>query len=129
MLVGRKRTRVEIGAEIKRLRKECNMTQLTLGMKLHIDQAKISKLESGNDVTLDIDILMDICDLFKISLDELCFIIDDDEAEKDAKEAYQIIRNLLDIQRKTVMDMLRGLKKSYYFFKLIVIKICRISIF
>ena len=82
----------------------------------HIDQAKISKLESGNDVTLDIDILMDICDLFKISLDELCFIIDDDEAEKDAKEAYQIIRNLLEIQRKTVMDMLRGLKKAITFF-------------
>ena len=117
MLARKKRTRAEIGAEIKRLRKECNMTQLTLGMKLHIDQAKISKLESGNDVTLDIDILMDICDLFKISLDELCFIIDDDEAEKDAKEAYQIIRNLLDIQRKTVMDMLRGLKKAITFFR------------
>ena len=53
MLARKKRTRAEIGAEIKRLRKECNMTQLTLGMKLHIDQAKISKLESGNDVTLD----------------------------------------------------------------------------
>ena len=57
MLARKKRTRAEIGAEIKRLRKECNMTQFTLGMKLHIDQAKISKLESGTDVTLDIVLL------------------------------------------------------------------------
>ena len=39
MLVGRKRTRVEIGAEIKRLRKENNMAQVSLGMKVHVDSA------------------------------------------------------------------------------------------
>ena len=53
MLVGRKRTRVEIGAEIKRLRKENNMTQVSLGMKVHVDSAKISRLELGTDTALD----------------------------------------------------------------------------
>lgn len=109
MLVGRKRTRVEIGAEIKRLRKENNMTQVSLGMQLHVDQSKISKLESGTDLTLDFSIIMEICEIFKISLDELFFIIDD-EAEKDGKRAYRIIRNLESVKRNTVMDMLSGLE-------------------
>ena len=58
MLVGRKRTRVEIGAEIKRLRKENNMTQVSLGMKVHVDSAKISRLELGTDTALDTILLI-----------------------------------------------------------------------
>ena len=122
-----KRTREEIGTEIRRLRKENHMTQVSLGMQLHVDQSKISKLESGTDLTLDFSIIVEICEIFKISLDELFFIIDD-EAEKDGKRAHRIIRNLESVKRNTVMDMLNGLE-CLIFLKIVVIKILSSEMF
>ena len=109
MLVGRKRTRVEIGAEIKRLRKENNMTQVSLGMKVHVDSAKISRLELGTDTALDTILLMDICEVLHTTMERVCYEPVGDEREIMAEEAYMIIMNAENSDIGTAMKMLRAL--------------------
>lgn len=59
-----------IAGNIKKLRMEHQMNQETLARKLHLRRQTISAYERG--VTLpDILVLIEIADLFKITLDEL----------------------------------------------------------
>ena len=67
-VVKTQRTKKQIGAEIKRLRKSYNMTQVKLGMILNIDSTKISKIESGTESSLEAFLLMEICEIFDTSL-------------------------------------------------------------
>lgn len=108
-VVKTQRTKKQIGAEIKRLRKSYNMTQVKLGMILNIDSTKISKIESGTESSLDAFLLMEICEIFDTSLDRLCYTTVEDEAEIDASEAFNIILNAEYTERKTVMKMLRAI--------------------
>ena len=103
-----RRTREEIGAEIKRLRKEHGYTQLKLGMLVSVDPSKISKLESGAEAAIDTLLLMDICDVFNISLDSLCYV-PVVQKDADAEEALTIIMNADPIERKILMKMLRAI--------------------
>ncbi len=59
-----------IGKNITRLRKSANMTQLELAEKLNYSDKSVSKWEQGNGIP-DVRILMQIAELFGVSLDDL----------------------------------------------------------
>lgn len=59
-----------IGKNITRLRKLANMTQLELAEKLNYSDKSISKWEQGNGIP-DVRILMQIAQLFGVTLDDL----------------------------------------------------------
>ncbi len=65
---------------LKRIRKENNLTQLALQLKTGIDQATISKYETGERVPT-VENLCILADFFGTSLD---FLMD----RTDVKEAY-----------------------------------------
>jgi HTH-type transcriptional regulator/antitoxin HipB len=52
------RTPKQIGAALRRLRRQRSLTQSELGAKMHVRQATISKLESGEPAT-QLRVLMD----------------------------------------------------------------------
>ena len=59
-----------IGKNITRLRKIANMTQLELAEKLNYSDKSVSKWEQGNGIP-DVRILMQIAELFGVTLDDL----------------------------------------------------------
>ncbi len=59
-----------IGKNITRLRRLANMTQLELAEKLNYSDKSVSKWEQGNGIP-DVRILMQIAELFGVSLDDL----------------------------------------------------------
>ncbi len=59
-----------IGKNITRLRKLANMTQLELAEKLNYSDKSISKWEQGNGIP-DVRILMQLAELFGVTLDDL----------------------------------------------------------
>ena len=59
-----------VGKNITRLRKAANMTQLELAEKLNYSDKSVSKWEQGNGIP-DVRILMQIADLFGVTLDDL----------------------------------------------------------
>ena len=59
-----------VGKNITRLRKAANLTQLELAEKLNYSDKSISKWEQGNGIP-DVRILMQLADLFGVSLDDL----------------------------------------------------------
>jgi HTH-type transcriptional regulator / antitoxin HipB len=61
------RTTRQIGDAIKRIRRQRNLTQEALGQKIHVRQATISKLESGEPAT-QLRILMDILSALDLEL-------------------------------------------------------------
>ncbi len=64
------RLAITIGKNITRLRKMANMTQLELAEKLNYSDKSVSKWEQGNG-TPDINVLMQLSELFGVSLDDL----------------------------------------------------------
>ena len=65
---------------LKRIRKECCLTQLALQLKTGIDQAMLSKYETGERIPT-VENLCILADFFGTSLD---FLMD----RTDIKEAY-----------------------------------------
>ena len=59
-----------LNANIKKYRKEMNLTQADLAEAFSVTEGAVSKWESGNTVP-DISILMDLADFFDISVDTL----------------------------------------------------------
>ena len=59
-----------LNENIKKYRKEMNLTQADLAEAFGITEGAVSKWESGNTVP-DISILMDLADFFDISVDTL----------------------------------------------------------
>lgn len=61
---------VTVGKNLTRLRKMANMTQLDLAEKLNYSDKSVSKWEQGNGIP-DIRILVQLSELFGVSLDDL----------------------------------------------------------
>lgn len=59
----------DIGNRIRTLRKEHDMTAIDLAQKIKISQPYLSKLEQGKQ-PISIDILINICNVFEITLQE-----------------------------------------------------------
>lgn len=62
--------RMELAGNLKRKREECRMSQDDVASKLNISRQSISKWETGKCYP-DLDNLILLSDLYKISLDEL----------------------------------------------------------
>ena len=69
---------VKTGAYISQLRKERDMTQFALATALQVSHQAVSKWETGSALP-DIDILLAIANLFKVSIDNL--LLGSDEIE------------------------------------------------
>ena len=106
MVAYTRRSASEIGEMIKELRKEKKMSQLSLSMAVHTDQSTISRIESGG--SQDVMVMMDICEVFGVTLNDICYAAIEDEREKEAKEAGDIIMEMDNRGRKMVMEMLRA---------------------
>ena len=61
---------VKIGKFLKELRKEKGLTQEQLAEKLNVSNRSISRYETGNNMP-DISLLIEIADIFEVSLDNL----------------------------------------------------------
>ena len=81
-----------VGRNITRLRKSANMTQLELAEKLNYSDKSISKWEQGNGLP-DVRILMQIAELFGVSLDDLV------HEQKD----YKLMPKTMRLLRRTIV--------------------------
>ncbi len=61
---------MEFSEKLKLMRKEANLTQEELAQKLHVTRQAVSNYEQGRGYP-SIEILVEIAELFKVSLDEL----------------------------------------------------------
>ena len=61
-----------IGENISKYRKQLDMTQVEFAEQLNYTDKAISKWERGESIP-DVNVLMQICDIFGISMNELCY--------------------------------------------------------
>ena len=87
----------KIGKFIVECRKEQNYTQAVLAEKLGITDRTISKWENGKSMP-DASIMLELCDLLKISVNEL--LTGEHIAMENYKEKAE--ENLLELQEKKV---------------------------
>ncbi len=73
---------ISIGENIRRLRKDRNMTQRDLALRLNVSIQAVSKWERSYSYP-DVTLLVPIADIFSVTLDEL---FKPENAEKNAKE-------------------------------------------
>lgn len=87
----------KIGKFIASCRKECGYTQIALAEKLGITDRAVSKWETGRSMP-DASIMLELCNLLKISVNELLTgeHIDMDNYKEKAEE------NLIEMQEKKV---------------------------
>ena len=72
---------IEIGAKIKKLRIERNMTQEELGSELSVSAQAVSKWENGTTLP-DIQLIPEISVLFGVSIDELFSLTDESRMDR-----------------------------------------------
>lgn len=61
-----------VGENIAKYRKQMDMTQIELAEHLNYSDKAVSKWERGESIP-DIDVLLQICDIFSISMNDLCY--------------------------------------------------------
>lgn len=100
---------VYIGENIKRLRREHNLTQESLAEFLGVTFQSISKWERG-EAYPDITLLPAIADFFKVSVDELLGV-DKAQDEQEIKRLLKEHDNLTD--EKLIFKAITNLKEKY----------------
>ena len=85
----------KIGRFIASCRKECGYTQASLGEKLGITDRAVSKWETGKSIP-DASIMLELCNLLKISVNEL--LTGEHIAMENYKEKAE--ENLIELQEK-----------------------------
>lgn len=101
----------KIGNRIKELRELNNISANKLAISLDIAPSNISKIENGVSKP-SLDLLMRICDYFKISMSE--FFSDGINTEvlpDEVKELLNNSRNLTQEQIKAVNNLIEAFKK------------------
>ena len=114
------------GAYISRLRKKADMTQSELAERLNLTRQAISKYECGDSFP-DISILIEIADVFGITLDELissghptlkeaaileCAVEGQDICDELDKQCISDIVNIAPLLKPSLLDkMAKGLAK------------------
>lgn len=85
---------ITIGKNLTRLRKMANMTQLELAEKLNYSDKSVSKWEQGNGIP-DVRILVQISDLYGVSLDDLVREHDEKEVMPKSTKSRQRLLTIL----------------------------------
>ncbi len=73
-----------VAHNIAELRKACNMTQLELAEKLNYSDKAVSKWEHGDSIP-DVTVLLEIADLFGITLD---YLVRDEHTSDEIKKRF-----------------------------------------
>lgn len=85
---------MKIGMKIKELRIENTFTQETLAEHLQVSRSTISSWETGRSYP-DLQMVVDICDLFKVSLDDL--LREDTQVVKKLTFDYRLKKSLIGV--------------------------------
>ena len=116
----RRRSTDAICERIRELRREFRypdgrkMSQEALAECLGVDPTFISKLENGKLSNLNIDVLLEIAEVFGVTVNDLCYESEETMPEpaaallRDIGDAGEILRRLTTDQRTMVMNMLRA---------------------
>lgn len=99
---------ITIGENIKRLRRERNVTQEQLAEVLNISTAAVSKWERGETYP-DITLLFPLAQYFSVSLDDLMGY----DAEKEAAEVKAIIQKVREMRGRPEKEILAFMKDAY----------------
>ena len=99
---------ITIGENIKRLRRERNITQEQLAEVLNISTAAVSKWERGETYP-DITLLFPLAQYFSVSIDDLMGY----DAEKEAAEVKAIIDKMCEIRSRPESERLAFAKDAY----------------
>ncbi|MGM9644811.1 MAG: helix-turn-helix domain-containing protein [Eubacteriales bacterium] len=95
---------VKVGSKITKYRKEQNLTQDDIAEKLFVSRQLVSKWENGAGVP-SIDVLLELCDLFQITFEELLCLndevyVDENDIFKGRNRLY-IVQSVIDGKIKT----------------------------
>jgi len=100
---------VKIGAFLKELRKEKNITQEELADKMGVSRRTVSRWETGSNMP-DMDILIDISDFYEVDLRE---ILDGERKEikmdNDTKETVLKVAEFSNEEKANIMKRLHVL--------------------
>lgn len=105
----------EIGKRIRERRNRLKMSQEAFAEAIGVYPSLISRIENGRISNLTIDLLIQIAEIFNITVNELCYETAGTSSEakemallSDQKEAARILERLSDMERSFLMKMLRG---------------------
>lgn len=99
---------VKVGKFIQKMRKEQSLTQRELAEKLNISDKTVSKWETGNGLP-DVGLMMPLCELLHISVNELLSgeKLDDKQYYKKAEEnIMDLLKEKAEAKKKIIMSLL-----------------------
>lgn len=101
---------------LKEVRNQRNKTQVEIANYLNINQEKYSRIESEKS-KIDIELLIQLADLYKITIDELVghkvpYLIDKSLLSKNQLELIDIIRTMSDEECRFLTAYAMGIKKG-----------------
>ena len=94
---------IKIGALLKDLRKECNLTQEQIADKFGVSQRSVSRWENGNTMP-DISILIELADFYDVDLREI--LKGERKAENmdpDLKETLVLVSDYTNEEKKKIL--------------------------
>ncbi len=96
-----------LGQNLRKIRVATGLTQTNISINTGIDQARLSKLENGKDITLDTSQMYSLSQYFGISIDNLISgRINFNKVSKKLGLELQLPKNMLDLQYSTVRVLL-----------------------
>ena len=100
---------IKIGAFLKELRNDNNLTQEQLAEKFGVSQRSVSRWENGNTMP-DISILIELADYYEIDLREL---LNGERKEntimnKDLKETLVMVADYTDAEKEKILNQTLG---------------------
>ena len=101
---------VKIGAFLKELRKEKNITQEELADKMGVSRRTVSRWETGSNMP-DMDILIDISDFYEVDLREIL-----DGERKDVKMDNETKETVLKVTEFNNEEKAKALKNLHVVF-------------
>lgn len=109
----------KIGKFIAGCRKEQNLTQEELAVKLNITNKAVSKWETGKGLP-DASIMMDLCNILKISVNDLL------SGEKVDKDRYfnRVDENLIKIQKQ--QEAIHLSARFCYILTIMILLVCNV---
>lgn len=100
---------VKVGTFLKQLRKENNLTQEQIADKFGVSQRSVSRWENGNTLP-DISLLVELAELFKVSIPELINGERKDETmDKEVKEVAMSMSDYATYEKTGILNELKVL--------------------